>query len=69
MATEYEENLIGLAMFCLIGGLILTIIGIKAYTPERYQVIVEDTVSMTEFNEHYKIIEQNGEIYTVDVKE
>jgi len=31
----------------------------------HYQVTIDDTVSMTEFNERYEIIEQDGLIFTV----
>lgn len=31
----------------------------------QYKVTVDDSVSMTEFNERYKVIEQEGKIYTV----
>lgn len=33
-----------------------------------YDVIIGDNVSFNEFNEHYEIIEQNGNIYTVKEK-
>ena len=31
----------------------------------QYQVILEDSVSLNDFLDHYEIIEQNGEIYTI----
>lgn len=31
----------------------------------QYKVIIEDTVSMNEFYEHYEVIDQEGEIFTV----
>lgn len=34
-----------------------------------YDVIIDDSVSMKEFNEHYEIIKQKGEIITVRLKE
>ena len=34
-----------------------------------YDVIVDDTVSWTEFNEKYEVIGQNGEIINVRLKE
>lgn len=36
-------------------------------TEDRYQVIIDNTVSFNEFYEHYEIIEINGKIYTVRV--
>ena len=40
----------------------------RELTP-RYQVIVEDDVNFNEFLDKYKIIEQNGSIYTVEERE
>ena len=34
----------------------------------KYQVIISDDVSLTEFYEHYKIIKQDGKIFTVKEK-
>lgn len=34
-----------------------------------YDVIVDDTVSWTEFNEKYEVMDQNGEIIRVKLKE
>lgn len=44
------------------------------YFPNRkpttiYDVIVDDTISWTEFNEKYEVIDQNGEIIKVKLKE
>ena len=39
----------------------------KAYTTE-YQVTISDDVSMTEFYEHYEVIDQDGKIFTVREK-
>lgn len=38
------------------------------YTTE-YKVTISDEVLMTEFNERYKIIDQNGKIYTIRERE
>ena len=35
----------------------------------HYQVIVDDSVSMNEFNERYEIIDQEGQIITVKERE
>lgn len=40
----------------------------RELTP-RYQVIVKDDVNFNEFLDKYKIIEQNGLIYTVEERE
>ena len=34
----------------------------------QYKVTIDDSVSMTEFNEKYEVIEQEGKIYTVREK-
>lgn len=38
------------------------------YDKPQYQVIIEDTVSMTEFSQRYNIIEQEGITYWVTEK-
>lgn len=35
----------------------------------RYEVIVNESVSMTEFYNNYKVIDQRGSIWTIEVKE
>jgi hypothetical protein len=40
----------------------------RELTP-RYQVIVKDDVNLNEFLDKYKIIDQNGLIYTVEERE
>lgn len=58
----------------LCGGMILGSITGNAlskptkYTTE-YKVTVSDEVSMVEFNERYKVIDQEGKIYTVRERE
>lgn len=48
-------------------------IGVFVFAPKeltpRYQVIVEDDVNFNEFLNKYKIIDQNGLIYTVEERE
>ena len=36
---------------------------------DHYEVMIDDSVSMTEFNEKYEIIEQRGMIYKVKERE
>lgn len=56
-----------LAMVC--AGLIFLGISIVKAPPEtRYQVLIDESVSMSEFFEKYEIIEQEGKIYTVKEK-
>ena len=35
----------------------------------EYQVTIDDSVSMNEFYEKYEIVEVNGKIYTIKIKE
>jgi hypothetical protein len=53
----------------LLGGAAL---GNAAKTPTayetQYKVIISDEVSMTEFCEHYEMIEQDGKIFTIKGK-
>ena len=47
--------------------------GVSIFAPRelipRYQVIVEDDVNFNEFLDKYKIIDQNGLVYTVEERE
>jgi hypothetical protein len=53
----------------LLGGMIGAGFGIVASSPvsytTEYKVTISDEVSMTEFYEHYEVIEQDGKIFTV----
>lgn len=53
-------------------GLIAGLIGVSMTTDEiistTYQVTISDEVSMTEFLEHYEVIDQDGKIFTVREK-
>ena len=48
-------------------------VAIGAFGPReqitRYQVLIDETVSFVEFNERYKIISQDGTIYTIQERE
>lgn len=48
-------------------------IGVCAFAPRettpRYQVIIDDEVEFNEFTSKYKIIDQDGLIYTVEERE
>jgi hypothetical protein len=56
---------IGVAM----GGLFGTVMGGTMQTPTahetQYKVTISDEVPMTQFYEHYEVIEQDGKIFTV----
>jgi hypothetical protein len=53
----------------LFGGVIGLGFGILAGSPTayetQYKVTISDSVSMTDFYEHYEVIEQDGKIFTV----
>lgn len=55
------------ALICLFG------VCIGAWAPReqtsRYQVIISDEVNFNDFNDYYKIIKQEGLIYTVEERE
>ena len=54
---------------CAICALIGIAIGMFAprEKEERYQVVIDDSVSFNEFYDHYEVLEINGKIYTVRV--
>ena len=69
---DWNEIVVGtlssLIIFGLvIGGVFLGTILQKGET--HYEVTIDDSVSMSEFDEKYEIIEQRGEIYTVKERE
>jgi hypothetical protein len=56
-----------LALIC-VGLITLGICVVKTHPETQYQVIIDESVSMSEFFEKYEIIEQEGKIYTVKEK-
>lgn len=59
LATVVAILLFGvLALFC-----------VDATEVAQYKVIIDESVSFVEFNEKYKVIDQEGEIYTIQEKE
>ena len=68
----------GLVIFLIASSAIafLVCMGIMVYQSEnrktgelQYEVTIDDTVSMTEFNKKYEIIEQRGDIFVVKERE
>ena len=50
----------------LFGAILISIIAPQEPTGKyEYKVIIDDTVSMTEFYEKYEVIDQEGEIWTI----
>lgn len=56
--------LLGVALG-LIFGIPMGLITSQPAQPETYKVTISDTVNFNEFNERYKIISQEGLIYTI----
>lgn len=72
--VEWSAFFVGVGMFCSILGLGCGIIGGWIAKPKpveyetRYEVSINETVSMQEFMDKYEIIETRGSIYTVREK-
>ena len=64
-----KSGLTGLGMMVLsfIVGIASTIAGLYITVPayQKYEVILDDSVSMNEFTNTYEVLEQRGQIYVV----
>ena len=70
-----QEDSVGAGLFVfgvifIVAGLIIGVTAAKTLVDPieyetQYKVTIDKTVSMTEFNEKYEVIEQDGKIYTV----
>ena len=73
--SEFEGTMIGALVGVVFGLLIMALFGtIFSYPPEtettmQYEVILDDSVSMNEFCEHYNVVKQRGDIFVVEEKE
>lgn len=59
-------------IICLIGFFVVSIVAElnpKHTGKYEYQVTIDDSVSMTEFYEKYEVIDIEGKIYTIKIKE
>lgn len=73
VGSDTQDGIMGVLAFSvvlIIGGLIFgPLIGYNTGEPIKYEtqykVIIDDSVSMTEFLDKYEIIEQDGKIYTI----
>lgn len=67
--SDWSNVKIGVILGLILGMFSGTIFGIGKQIPTEYEtqykVVISDEVSMSEFTEKYKIIEQEGRIYTV----
>jgi ABC-type uncharacterized transport system permease subunit len=76
-ACQEADIFAGLLMFgCMligVGSLLGIILGKNFVDPTKYEthykVTIDESVSMTEFNEKYEVLEQEGKIYTVRERE
>lgn len=59
---------IGILMGALLGSVCASKANAMGYETQ-YKVIIDNSVSMNEFNEKYEIIDQEGKIYTVRERE
>ena len=72
--SEFESTLVGALVGIVLGLAVMALFGtIFSYPSEtkttmQYEVTVDDSVSLTEFYEHYNVIEQRGQIFIVEEK-
>lgn len=71
---ELNGTLAGVLVGLVLGLFPMSLFGSAfSYSPEtkttmRYEVTIDDSVSLTEFYEHYNVIEQRGQIFVVEEK-
>lgn len=71
---EFTGTLVGALIGLVLGIFVNAVFGFafsypsETKTTMRYEVIIDDSVSLTEFYEHYDVIEQRGEIFVVEEK-
>ena len=63
---HWLRNGIIIWVICAVIGILIGIFAPRE-TEDRYQVIIDDSVSFNEFYENYEVLEINGQIYTVRV--
>ncbi len=72
--NEFMGAMIGALIGFALGTCVMAVVGSAfSYPPEtkttmRYEVTVDDSVSLTEFYEHYIVVEQHDEIFVVEEK-
>ena len=75
LVADYDKRQMGIfgsAIGALVG--IIAFVGIISATAKpvayetQYKVTIDDSVTMTEFYEHYEVIDQEGKIFTVREK-
>lgn len=74
LTIDYEKvqkimiTLFAVCVIGIFGSIIGALIPTDKITDTRCQVIISDDVSLTEFYEHYEVIDQDGKIFTVREK-
>ena len=61
------SDIVGVVLILFLSGLLSLVCfnsGTKVYEP-RYDVYIHGTINMDEFNEKYRVIDQDGLIYTI----
>jgi hypothetical protein len=53
----------------LIMSIICGLLFLTSEKKERYEVTIDENVKFNEFMEHYKVIEQHGQIYVIEERE
>lgn len=72
--AEFEGAVIGFLVGLVFSTITGSIFGFAFQDPPvtettmQYEVIIDDSVSLTEFYEHYNVIEQRGKIFVVEEK-
>lgn len=70
--TNDYDGLGGAITLCIVGGLLFTFMicaGGKKTPYTAYEVTIENSVSLQEFNQRYEILERRGDIYVITEKE
>lgn len=72
ISTDWEPLMLWGAIGCIVGFILGDCVASALRLPinheTRYQITISDEVSLTEFYEHYEVIDQDGKIFTVREK-
>lgn len=60
---------LGVMMGGVAGGVFGALAPLEQHQITRYEVVIDDSVSMNDFSEKYEVIEQKGKIFIVEEKE
>lgn len=65
IAIMWRDREGSIALVLLFIGITMFVVGIREQNKVWYRVLIDDSVTMQEFSQHYEIIEQQGEAYLV----